>query len=65
MKRVLTCSVGAFVAFMAIGCSGGSDEPKLKAVEPPDTPVKSGEAPKGDHGKGSSGGMTKNPGASS
>lgn len=65
MKRLLTCSVGTIVAFMAIGCGGGANEPKLKAVEPPDSPVKTSEPPKGDHGKGSSGGMSKNPGANS
>jgi len=47
------------------GCGGGSDEPKLKAVEPPDTPVKNSDAPKGDRFKGSSGAMNKNPGADS
>jgi len=49
---------------MTLGC-GGSDEPKLKAVEPPDTPVRKGEVPNDTKYKGSSGAMKKNPGADS
>jgi len=55
----------ALMVVVLSGCGGGSDEPKLKAVEPPDTPVKNSDAPKGDRFKGSSGAMNKNPGADS
>ncbi len=60
-KTIVAISLTMFFA----GCGGGSDEPKLKAVEPPDSPVKSGDTPKGDRFKGSSGAMKKNPGESS
>lgn len=60
-KSIAVLSLTMFFA----GCGGGSDEPKLKAVEPPDSPVKTGDAPKGDRFKGSSGAMKKNPGESS
>jgi hypothetical protein len=49
---------------MVLGC-GGADEPKLKAVEPPDTPVKTGDVPNDAKYKGSSGAMKKNPAADS
>jgi hypothetical protein len=57
--------VMALMVVVLSGCGGGSDEPKLKAVEPPDSPVKNSDAPKGDRFKGSSGAMNKNPGADS
>lgn len=49
---------------MTFGCSG-SDEPKLKAVEPPDTPVRKTDVPTDVRHKGSSGAMKKNPAADS
>ncbi|MFM7315394.1 MAG: hypothetical protein ACKO85_06030 [Isosphaeraceae bacterium] len=60
-KAVVVLSLTMFF----VGCGGGSDEPKLKAVEPPDSAVKTGDTPKGDRFKGSSGAMKKNPGESS
>jgi len=64
MNRIAKSCLVASVCAMALGC-GGSDEPKLKAVEPPDTPVKKGEVPSDAKYKGSSGAMKKNPGADS
>jgi hypothetical protein len=62
-RMVRTCFVPMACA-MVLGC-GGADEPKLKAVEPPDSPVKQGEVPNDAKYKGSSGAMKKNPAADS
>lgn len=65
MKRSLSGFIASAIAVLAIGCAGGEPEPTLKAVEPPDTPVKKSEAPKDNRHKGSSGGIKTNPGAPS
>ena len=65
MKRTLSSVLASAFCVLFFGCDTGEPEPKLKAVEPPDTPVKKTDAPKDNRHKGSSGGMTKNPGADS
>ena len=65
MNRTLSSILASAVCVLSLGCGGAEPEPTLKAVEPPDTPVKKSEAPKDNRHKGSSGGINKNPGAPS
>lgn len=65
MKRSFSSILASAVCVLLFGCGKTDSEPTLKAVEPPDTPVKKGEVPKDNRNKGSSGGIKTNPGAPS
>jgi len=63
-KVVGFSTLGAFVAAMAIGCTGGSDVTVAKAPEPtPAPPQELPKDPKKGGGTSSSGNMKRNPGA--
>jgi len=65
MKRTFPFLLAPILCAFVVGCGSSEPEPTLKAVEPPDTPVKKSEVPKDNRHKGSSGGINKNPGAPS
>lgn len=65
MQRPLSLLLASILCTLIVGCGSSEPEPTLKAVEPPDTPVKKSDAPKDNRHKGSSSGIKTNPGAPS